>query len=93
MRINNPDHDKINPFITNETIIPVPVIASFTSDGRIKPLYFSVDGIQFKIDNILSQDERVSRIHFRCDITLSDRVEQVDLYFYKNEYTWTLKRY
>lgn len=93
MRTNNPEDDKTAPLITNTKMIPVPVIASYTADGKIRPLYFSLEDLQIKIDNVKWQDNRmVSNLKFRCEITLSDRVEEIDLFFFRNECIWTMQR-
>lgn len=36
----------------------VPVIASFSSKGEIKPLYVSVSGVQLKIENFTIENDR-----------------------------------
>lgn len=77
----------------NEDQIPVPVIATFSKDGKILPLYFSVEGIRLKIDHIKWQNEQnLWGNQYRCEVTLGDRVEEVDLYYYKKNSIWTMKK-
>ena len=50
MTYQNLEEEKKNPFIHNDKLVLVPVIASFSTEGKI-PIYFSVEGIKIK-DNI-----------------------------------------
>ena len=44
----------------NEDQIPVPVIATFSKDGKILPLYFSVEGIKIIIDKVICVKENLA---------------------------------
>lgn len=46
MAYHKPDEEKENPFINNPNLVIVPVIASFSTDGKMIPVYFSVEGIK-----------------------------------------------
>lgn len=73
--------------------IPVPVIATFSKDGKMRPIYFSVEGLRLKIDHIKWQNDSAVWGHqYRCEVTLGDRVEEVDLYYYKTSSVWTMKK-
>ena len=73
--------------------VPVPVIATFSKDGKVKPVYFSIEGIRLKVDHIKWQDERaVWGNQYRCEVTLGDRVEEVDLYYYKTDCICTMRK-
>ena len=73
--------------------IPVPVIATFSKDGKMLPIYFSIEGLRLKIDHIKWQNDRaVWGNQYRCEVTLGDRVEEVDLYYYKTSSVWTMKK-
>lgn len=73
--------------------ITVPVIATFSKDGKMLPIYFSVEGLRLKIDHIKWQnDKAVWGSQYRCEVTLGDRVEEVDLYYYKTRSVWTMKK-
>lgn len=84
--------DKAHQFDENPNVIPVPVIATFSKNGNVCPLYFAVEGIRMKIDNIKWRQEKMSHIEFRCETTLSDRVEEVRLQYFFREQIWTLER-
>lgn len=82
-----------NPFSCNSNLICVPVIATFNSAGEIRPLYFSLEGLRLKIDNIKFVDRSRSEvIVFRCEVTFSDRVQQITLHYHKRDAIWTMKR-
>ena len=93
MAYHTPEEEKKNPLINKEEQIPVPVIATFNKDGKFYPLYFSIEGIRIKIDNIVwISDKATWGYRFKCEITLSDRVETIMLYYYKNLNIWTLQK-
>ena len=93
MAYHTPEEEKKNPLINNEEQIPVPVIATFNKDGKFYPLYFSIEGIRIKVDNITwVSNKAIWGYTFRCEVTLSDRVETIDLYYYKNLNIWTIKK-
>lgn len=84
--------DKAHIFDVNPSVVPVPVIATFSKDGDVRPLYFAAEGIRIKIDNIKWKQKKMACIEFQCEITLSDRVDEVRLYYYTREQIWTLER-
>lgn len=93
MAYHKPVEEKDNPLINNKDQIPIPVIATFNKNGKFYPLYFCIEGIRIKVDNIKwVSDKSVWGYKFRCEITLSDRVETVDLYYYKNLNIWTMRK-
>lgn len=77
----------------NPNLIPVPVIASFNAEGELRPLYFSVEGLRLKVDNIRFTDKRMCDIiEFRCEVTFIDRVQSVTLRYHKRQGRWMMKR-
>lgn len=82
-----------NPFVYNPNLVPVPVIASFDTSGKIIPLYMRFEGLRLKIDHIkLFDDRMIYVIKFCCEITLQDRVQEMILYYHKKNDMWTLER-
>ena len=76
--------EKNNPLINNVNQIPIPVIATFNKEGKMFPLYFSIEGIRLKVDHIKWQNDKAAwGNQYRCEVTLGDRVEEVDLFYYK----------
>lgn len=81
-----------NIFEYTPDITPVPVIANFSNDGKVCPLYFAAEGIRIKIDNIKWQKGNNIYLEFHCEITLSDRVEEIRLVYYFRNHVWGLKK-
>lgn len=93
MAYHTPAEEMENPLINNTEQVPVPVIATFNKDGKYYPIYFSLEGIRIKIDNIKWTSEKALwGSMFRCEVTLVDRVEEVDLYYYKTNNVWMMRR-
>lgn len=85
--------DKEAPSVDLKNQIIVPVIASFNNDGKIIPLYFAIEGIRIKIDHIKWESpNKAWGTQFRCEITLYDHVDTIDLYYYDSKRIWTMKR-
>lgn len=71
----------------------VPVIASFNQKGDMIPLYFSTEGIRLKIDNVKWISKRKAwGLQYRCEITIQDRLEVIDLFYYDTMHLWTMKK-
>lgn len=86
------DENEMDGFIGNTNQIPVPVIASYSSNGKIIPIYFSIEDVKVKVYRIKQQSRMYEwGCRFRCEIVINDVVKEVDLYYYKNKSTWTLK--
>ena len=79
------------PVVNVEEQSIVPVIASFSVSGDMKPIYFSAEGIRLKIDNIKWSEQKTWGIRYRCEVTVQDRVETVDLCYYFTKKIWTIK--
>ena len=60
MAYHKPEKEKENPFINNPNLVIVPVIASFSTDGKMIPVYFSVEGIKIKIDKVICVKENLA---------------------------------
>ena len=52
----------------NKKIEPVPVIASFSVDGEIKPLYVRLQNISLRIISYYITDQNLAWIEFRCTV-------------------------
>lgn len=82
-----------NSFASHKKHIPVPVIASFNPEGKMIPIYFSIEGLRIKVEKILwSTENYVWGNQYHCQITLGEQSEQVDLFFFKTRGVWTLQR-
>ena len=87
------DKEAENPFAYNPNIVPVPVIASFDTQGKIIPLYFRYEGLKLKVDHLKWSSDRMEFIiKYCCEITLQDRIQEVTLYYHKKMDMWTMER-
>ena len=77
----------------NKNLILTPVIASFDTEGKIRPLYFSFEGLRLKIDNIKCIKKLTdSQIEFACEITLIDRVKTAYFVYHTNYRAWSIDK-
>lgn len=87
------EHEITMILANNPNIVPVPVIASFNNKGEMIPLYFSVEGLRIKIDHLLYAEKKaMDKIVYRCEVTFSDRVQQITLNYHKCAGIWTLNK-
>lgn len=68
----------------------IPVIASFSSKGDIKPLYATVNGSQLKIDSytIHIPSDGKNWIIFLCDIIEQGIRKEIKLQYSITEHAW-----
>ena len=73
-------------------VASVPVIASFTKNGKIKPMYFRYDEVMLKITAIISTREVYSNIEFCCKcIDEEEHIEKDAILLYHiGEHCWRL---
>lgn len=70
-------------------LICVPVIASFSSKGEIKPLYVSVSGVQLKIENFTIENDRdFVWSNFFCVVIDNDIKKRIKLCYHFQEHAW-----
>ena len=77
-----------NIFDCTSTII-VPVIASFDSEGRIKPLYVRIYGASYKIDSSVMHTNFINTIDFNCKVIDGDSIKPLLLTFHRKEGVWS----
>ncbi len=61
-----------DPVRFNRNLKNVPVIASFSIDGKILPLYFEYEGERFKIANLKKRAQMASFHNFDCEIMVGE---------------------
>ena len=68
----------------------VPVIASFSSNGEMIPLYVAINSIRFKIESSRQEEQRDCRnwITFRCRVIDNDIRKEMKLLYCVNEHAW-----
>lgn len=88
-------NDRHRKHIEKNTGTPVSVIASFSVDGGVKPLYFRYDTLQctttVKIEDIKNiKHLPLSYSDFSCIIAVGDRQKTVILRYATTEQQWFL---
>ena len=72
----------------------VPVIASFSADGKIIPLYVQVTSGDERINlsvRVLSFEDHTGIIfEYLCEYEHNNRTKRMNLYYNIKEHTWTL---
>lgn len=71
-----------------QQIETIPVIASFSSDGHITPLYVRIDGISYKVDSFWVKSTFHKQVDFQCQIIDGAYLKPLLLTYYKNEDVW-----
>lgn len=72
-------------------IIPVPVIASFDTEGRVMPLYFRYKEHGSIPVTMKSQVKYITYVQFSCECEIDDRICQIYLIYEWREQKWYVK--
>ena len=71
----------------------VPVIASFDSDGHIKPLWIRIGTNAYKVDSCWRQnDMNCSIIRYNCKLQDNDFLRPLSICYHQEECVWTIER-
>lgn len=70
----------------------VPVIASFDSEGHIKPLYVRIDGEPLKVMSSWVSSSFHNTIDFKCKVVVGDSLKPLALTFHRSEGMWTMPK-
>lgn len=68
----------------------VPVIASFDSEGHIKPLYVRINNEILKIDSCWVSSTFHNTTEFKCKVIDNNRIKPLKLTFHATESMWTI---
>ena len=68
----------------------VPVIASFDSEGHIKPLYVRIDGLSCKVLSYRVKSTFINFVAFNCMVQVEDFAKPVTLTYFIDETLWTM---
>lgn len=72
----------------------VPVIASYDTDGRVKPLYVRISENEYKVENCwIKPSIAGNSLDFNCSLLRDNRVYKVVLTYHIRETTWTIPKY
>lgn len=66
---------------------PIQAVVSFSTDGKMKPLYLCIDGATLKVVSVREIVEYGSPI-FVCQVIDNDMLKEIKVYFNKNENIW-----
>lgn len=70
----------------------VPVIASFDSEGHIKPLYVRINGESYKVVSHWVSSTFHNTVDFKCKIADGDYLKPLALTFHREEGMWTVPK-
>ena len=73
-----------------QPVTPVPVIASFDSQGHVAPLYVRMEGIPLKVDSYWVKSSFAHVMVFSCQIQQKDRLIPLLLSYYQAEGVWVI---
>lgn len=81
-----------NSYDFNNQIL-VPVIASFDSEGRIKPLYLRINEESLKIRSSWPKPAFSNTSTFQCQVEDNGVIKPLILTYYHQESVWTIPRF
>jgi len=70
----------------------VPVIASFDTEGHIRPLYVRINNASFRIESYWEKKSYANISEFMCHILDGDCMRAIALTYYHDSQTWTIPR-
>lgn len=70
----------------------VPVIASFDSEGHIKPLYVRICGEPYKIHSSWLKQSFADIFEFHCKVMDDDCLKPLVLTYHTRENVWTIPK-
>lgn len=76
-----------------DNIIMVSVIASFDTDGHIKPLYVRVDEESLKVVSCWMKPAFVSSCTYQCKVEDHGVLKPLVLTYHMNESVWSIPKY
>lgn len=66
----------------------VPVIATFDTEGHLRPIYVRIHGTQFKVDSSYVKHKSLSCTIFSCKVIDGDRIRILILNYYHAKQVW-----
>ena len=71
----------------------VTAIATFDTQGHVKPVYIGIDGVSYKVHSAWMQPSFKNHLTFHCEIIDGDRIKPIDLSYHKTEDVWSIPKY
>lgn len=68
---------------------PIQAIISFSTSGRIKPLFLCIDGITLKVESYTERVEFGSST-FMCNVIDNEIMKTIKVRYHRNENLWTI---
>ena len=70
----------------------IPVIASFDSEGHIRPLYVRIGEEPLKVHSFWVKPSFVNLIEFRCKLIDGDCLKPLAITYHQAECVWTIPK-
>lgn len=70
----------------------IPVIASFDSEGHVKPLYIRLNGDSFKVYSSCERPSFYGSLEFQCKVIDNNCLKSLLLTYHKRENIWTTQK-
>jgi hypothetical protein len=67
----------------------LPVIATFSEDGHIRPLYVRIFGESYKVDSYWVRCQFANQIDFNCKLIVKDHLQPLVITYHLRECVWT----
>lgn len=69
---------------------PVPVIASFSNEGGIRPLYIRIGGESRKVISARVKSDFRNHTEYYCKVVVDNRAIDITLSYYSDLRTWAI---
>lgn len=76
--------------IENDPNYIVPVIASFSTNGDVQPLYFQFDDKTIKIFSVHWCKKQFNTYYFECTAMFDNFLREINLTYYPDKNCWTM---
>lgn len=71
----------------------VPVIASYDTEGHIKPLYVRINDDRYKVENYWIKYSCGNNIDYNCTLSRDGRIYKLILTYHIRETAWSIPKY
>lgn len=85
-----PGYVSKNPYTLLSNIVPV--IASFDSDGHVKPLYVRINGEPLRVHSSWVKPSYLGTIEFECKVIDGDYLKPLSLTYHRQDCVWTIPK-
>jgi len=71
----------------------VPVIASYDTQGRIRPLFVRINSEEYKVENYWEKYSCGNNVDYNCTLSRENRTYKLILTYHIRETTWSIPKY